>query len=495
MEKISSIYTIVSVSVLSLLICGLSACSSRPNDAILQSRLPHIYPDYAGVTIPVGIAPMNFNIVEADEEDAYVEVEGSKSGNLKSTGCLAHFDVNEWHDFVAQNRGGQLLFKVYVKRSGEWYSYRPFSMYVSKYTLGEWGMTYRLVAPSYEIFSKMGIYQRNLSNFDEEAILENTQVPGMCINCHTSNRTNPDAFTFHVRGEHGATFVRYNGRDEWLKAKNEKLGGSMVYPYWHPSGRYCAFSTNDTHQMFHSTPHERIEVYDKKSDVLVYDVAHHRILTDSLISTKDWSENIPVFSPDGKSLYFVSARQQIYPEDYKKQRYNLCRISFDAATGKFGNKVDTLIDAASMGKSITWPRPSYDGRYIMYTLMDYGYFSVWHNESDLWLLDLKTGENRPLRDVNSKRSESLHNWNINSHWFFFTSRRDDGLYTRIYFSSIDDHGKVTKPFLLPQQNPLVYYRRLMYSYNTPDFTLKPVKLNARKAGEVIESDERIETRF
>jgi Tol biopolymer transport system component len=247
--------------------------------------------------------------------------------------------------------------------------------------------------------------------------------------------------------------------------------------------------------MFHSTPHERIEVYDKKSDVLVYDVIHHRILTDSLISTKEWSENIPVFSPDGKSLYFVSARQQVYPEDYKKQRYNLCRISFDAATGKFGNTVDTLIDAESMGKSVTWPRPSYNGRYIMYTLMDYGYFSVWHNESDLWLLDLKTGENRPLTNVNSKRSESLHNWNINSHWFFFTSRRDDGLYTRIYFSSIDDHGKATKPFLLPQQNPLVYYRRLMYSYNTPDFTLKPVKLNAHKAGEAIECDERIETKF
>ena len=45
-----------------------------------------------------------------------------------------------------------------------------------------------------------------------------------------------------------------------------------------------------------------------------------------------------------------------------------------------------------MGKSLTWPRPSYDGKYLLFTLMDYGYFSIWHEESDQWLLDLQTGE-------------------------------------------------------------------------------------------------------
>lgn len=158
-----------------------------------------------------------------------------------------------------------------------------------------------------------------------------------------------------------------------------------------------------------------------------------------------------------------------------------------------GHEVDTLISAHATGKSVTWPRPSYDGRYIMYTQIDYGYFSVWHVESDLWLLDLQTGATRPLDEVNSHESESYHNWNVNSHWFLFTSRRDDGLYTRIYLSSIDDDGRATKPFMLPQRDPKRYYSRLLDSYNTPEFTARPVEMDARTMGIRIDSDERIDT--
>ena len=80
------------------------------------------------------------------------------------------------------------------------------------------------------------------------------------------------------------------------------------------------------------------------------------------------------------------------PEDYKKVRYSLCSIDFDSSRGTFGNKIDTLVSASSLGKSVSFPRPSYDGKYIMYTLSDYGNFSIWHREADLWLLDLKSGE-------------------------------------------------------------------------------------------------------
>ena len=60
-----------------------------------------------------------------------------------------------------------------------------------------------------------------------------------------------------------------------------------------------------------------------------------------------------------------------------------------------------------------------------------------------------------------------------------------------YFSSIDEKGRATKPFLLPQRNPKEYYRQLMYSYNTPDFTVRPVEVNAREMGRKLESPDRI----
>ncbi len=175
-------------------------------------------------------------------------------------------------------------------------------------------------------------------------------------------------------------------------------------------------------------------------------------------------------------------------------KYNLCSIPFDAETGTFGNKVDTLFNAAAMNKSLTWPKPSYDGRYMLFTLADYGYFSIWHKESDIWLMDLATGEAKPLEAVNSDDAESYHNWSENSRWIVFTSRRMNGLYSQLFISSIDENGNATKPFLLPQENPLEYYDETLYSFNVPNFTKVKVDFEQDAAADEIVSDKRTATK-
>lgn len=478
--------------------CGLMtavmsvSCTEAVDNAAVTDSQPAIFPDYVGVTIPATIAPMNFLMADdADKMD--VTVKGSKGGEMHVQGDYADFDLDEWHELLSQNKGGRLTFSVCAKNGGEWTRYKDFTMDVSHYDMSDYGLTYRRIAPGYEVYSHMGLYERRLDNFDERAIIENTQVPGMCVNCHTSCRTNPDRFVFHIRGDHGATLVRNGDTVELLKATNDSIGGSMVYPYWHPSGKYCAFSTNQTRQGFHVVKNERVEVFDLSSDVFVYDVEKHELITDTLLSTKLYSENSPVFSADGKTLYYLTCLQQEYPLHFKDEKYNLCRIAFDPATGSYGNKVDTIYNAVEKGKSVTWPRPSYDGRYIMFTQADYGYFSIWHKESDLYLLDLRTMKAMPLTAANSRDADSYHNWSIGSHWFVFTSRRHDGLYSHLYLSCIDDHGKATKAFLLPQKNPKEYYTSSLYSFNTPDFTSKPVELDSRKTAKDILSDKRTET--
>ena len=471
----------------------LTACSSRPEHAQAVDQLPTIYPDYIGVTVPVGIAPLNFSMADDDFTGVDVEVRGQKGGTLHANGSFADFDIDDWHQLLEDNKGSRLIVSVYARKDDQWYKFRDFTMEVSPYPLEEWGVTYRRIPPSYMLYSHMGLYQRNLSDFEERSMLENSQIHGNCINCHTQNRTNPAQYVFHVRGSNGATVVHSQGKNEVLQARNDTLGGSMVYPYWHPGGRYCAFSTNKTAQIFHMGNNKRIEVYDFNSDVFVYDTQTREAIKDTLLMKKGWAENTPAFSPDGKFLYFTTTPCRNYPADYDKVKYSLCRVAFDETTGEIGEQVDTLVSADVTGKSVTWPRPSYDGRYLMYTQLDYGYFSVWHPEADLYLLDLKTGERRAMSEVNSQRSESFHNWSANSRWFLFTSRRDDGLYTRIYLSSMDNHGRATKPFLLPQRDPKNYYRRLLYSYNTPDFTLHSVPTDAREMGRRIEAPERIRT--
>lgn len=476
-------------------ILAICSCSvSKPENAEQVNELPPIYPDYIGVTIPVEIAPLDFDYNGGEFETMYILAKGSKSGELEAGGTTIDFDMDDWHELTRQNQGGEISMTVYVKKEGKWKQYQDFKVFVSNHPLEEWGLTYRRIAPGYEVYGKLGLYQRDLSTFEETPIIENTYVAGACFNCHTSNRTNPDQFTFHVRGDHGATMVQQHGNREWLKARNDSLHGSMVYPYWHPSGKYCAYSTNQTHQSFHAVRGERIEVFDQASDVFVYNPNTHELLLDKRLMTPDHYETYPVFSPDGKTLYFCSSDAKPIPSEYKEIRYNICKIDFNAENGTYGEKIDTVFHASALGKSATHPRPSYDGKYLMFTLADYGCFPIWHNEADNYILYLQTGEAKPLTEANSPQTDSWHNWNVNSHWFVFTSRRGNGLYTRLYLAHIDDNGNVSKPFLLPQRNPAEYYDALIDSYNTPDFTARKVEFDTRSAAREISSDERITTK-
>jgi len=480
-----------------LTILMVTACTETVSDAKQETAHPQIYPDYLGVTIPVNIAPLNFGM--ADETALLIDavITDSHGHNLHSQGEATDFDIDDWHELLAQNPGDSLSVTVSAKYDDGWHTYRPFSIYVSPDSI-DYGLCYRLIAPGYEVWSKMGIYERDLSSFDERPLIENTQFEG-CVNCHSFNRGNPADISLHIRGPHGATLLRHgDGPLAAYNTKTDQTLGLCVYPYWHPSGRYIAYSTNSTSQLFHSADRNRIEVFDTASDLQVYDIEKNELLLSPLLKQDSVYETYPVFSADGRSLYFCAARA--LPEgSYQLDsiRYHLCRIDFDPATGTFGNRIDTIVTPTlSFGEgmevrgSVSFPRPSYDGRFLCYTLSNYGQFSIWHHEADLYLLDLATGESRPMTEINSDDTESFHNWSTNSRWLVFSSRRDDGLFTRPYFCHIDTGGHVTKAFMLPQRNPRRFYRDRFFSFNVPEFIIAPTHFDGHKASRIINDDSR-----
>ncbi len=468
-----------------------SACKETISNARQETNLPLIYPDYIGVTIPVNIAPLNFNMT--DEKALRIDaVITDKHGiNLHSQGEESvDFDLDDWHALLAQNRGDSLCVTVSAKYDDGWHTYRPFSIYVSPDSI-DYGICYRLIAPGYEVWSEMGIYERDLSSFDERPLIVNTQFEG-CVNCHSFNRGNPADMSLHIRGPHGATLLRHSGGSlDAYNTKTDQTLGFCVYPYWHPSGRYIAYSTNATSQLFHNADPNRIEVFDTASDLQVYDVEKNELLLSPLLKQDSIYETYPVFSADGRSLYFCAARAiSEGSHELDSIHYNLCRIDFDPATGRFGSEIETIVDAASQHQSVSFPRPSYDGRYLCYTLSDYGQFSIWHHEADLYLLDLSTGESRPMTGANSEDTESFHNWSTNSRWLMLSSRRDDGLFTRPYFCHVDAQGVVSKAFMLPQRNPRRFYRDRFLSFNVPDFIIAPTHFDGQKASRLINDDSR-----
>ena len=467
-----SLCLFVSVSLLS--------CSSGPDNPTLASQLPEIYPDYIGVTIPADIAPLNFNFADEAIDRMDVTVKGDKGGELHVSGEWADFDIDEWHALTEQNQGGKLTVTVCTEKDGQWTQYKDFDIFVSEVRLDDWGLTYRRIKPGYEVGGDIGIYQRELSSFDEYAIITETVVPGRCFNCHTANRTNPNRLTMQMRGEGGGTMIQKDGHQMWVETKTDSTKAAGSYSYWHPQGDYVALAVNSVHQAFFTGTGQRIEVYHTFSNVEVLDTRTNELILSPLLQTDDL-EIFPAFSHDGKWLYYSTSKPCRVPAEYEKVKCSLCRIAFDAEKGVFGETVDTLLNGPATDKSYVLARPSYDGRWLMYCASSRGNFPVSQNDADLWLMDLKTGENRELKELNTPQSESYHNWSENSRWLVFSSKREDGMYTKLYLATIDEQGRVSKPFLLPQRHPRKFYRDMMDAYNCPDFTKSKVELDAHEA--------------
>lgn len=466
-------------------------CNRAPKDlsnAQPIDSLPSLFPDYIGVTVPATIAPLDcapFPEAASLPKSIYIQVAGTHGNALLVTSRRSqwhghryfHFPKKAWESLLTANTGDSLTVTVFVQRHGVLYHYKPFPIYVSEAPI-DYGLAYRLIAPCYEIYSRMGIYERDLSSYTQTPVFENTLMKETCVNCHAVNRGDPASFSMHLRGAHGGTVLRQSSL-EVINPRTPESISNCVYPYWHPSGRYIAYSNNTTQQLFPMHAQRRVEVYDTESDVVVYDTQTHTLLRHEALCTADF-ETFPAFSPDGKFLYFCVAAQQEMPRQYKEVRYNLCRLAFDPGTGTFSGPTDTLLKASAFGKSLTFPRPSYDGRYVLFTLADYGTFPIWHAEADLGLLDVATGTWRLLDEVNSADVDSYHSWSSNSRWFVFASRRMDGLYTRPYLCALDAQGQPGKPFLLPQKDPQAYYARGMFSFNIPEFITAPIQLDARE---------------
>jgi Tol biopolymer transport system component len=461
------------------------SCSGVPGEAALSGEEAPIFPDYKEVTIPVNIAPMNFSYLG---DGKAILLAGNKV--VRSKRGVFRFGSRGWKKLLSNcPEDGSIAMTVFAKKGGEWQSYNTFNINVSSDRIDPW-ISYRLIPPGYQGWQKMGIYQRDLTSYSQKAIITNDLTGGNCMNCHTYCNYDPSKMVFHSRAIFGGTIIADGDALEKLNTKTDSTISALVYPYWHPSGDYIAFSVNKTLQAFYNHDPNRIEVYDEASDVVVYDVRTHEIAWSPLTKASDRFETFPTFSPDGKWLYFCSAEAvSPMPDKHREARYGLYRIAFNPEDCTFGDSLECVYDAPAEGASVSFPRISPDGRFLCFTRHGFGNFSIWHKDADLWMVDLSDGSVSLVEGVNSDDVESFHTWSSDGRWLVFSSRRDDGLYTKPYFCHIDSSGNATKPFLLPQRDPVRYYKRLMESYNLPAFTVSRVGFSKRNLTDVIRSTE------
>lgn len=446
-----------------LLALFLFSCDNR--EEMATGKEAPIYPDYTDVTIPVNIAPLNFLVRDSLAEGVRVYANGELLAKGGNDGVS--IDEGDWRKLLEANVGKEISVTVHIAHADEWLVGNPFKWKVVADKIDPY-LTYRLIEPDYEVFSRLQLQERCVENFSVRNFCDHERVGNRCMNCHTFSQQNPGLSMMYVRGEGGGAVLNRNGELSLLDIKADGMVGGSVYFGFHPDGRHIVFSANKIIPAFHASGSKRLEVFDTESDVYVADLTDGRIISCPQLNDSLQLETFPTFSPDGKEIYFCTAKKPSFTGDaekvIKQLQYHLCRISFDAAKESFGNKVDTLKTA---GTSICHPRISPDGRHLLYTVQDYGTFPIWHREADLRMLDLKTMRVDTLALVNSERSDTYHSWSSNSRWFVFASKRDDGLYGKPYFCYVDNQGRAHKPFVLPQQYPH-FYDNFLKSFNAPE---------------------------
>jgi hypothetical protein len=475
------IYCIVATCLVIAVLVVTDYNTSQPHDCHPTSNTITIDPDYRETTLPPNLAPPNFTIVQDGKRFAVnIRPPHGPELHLRSRSPDIIIPCVAWRKMLGINRGESLAVTVSIKQTtGGWNSYRPFSIYVAAEPIDPW-CAFRVIKPIYVRGEDMGIWQRNLESYRTLEMAHGRTFGYGCVNCHTFLNQNPNRMILSTRSR------KFNNAALVTDQENAiKLGVKFGYPVWHPGGKFIMYVDFDVFEFLHSARNEYLDVFDMRSCLAHYDLSTGTVNKMPNLMGSRVLETYPAWSPDGKMLYFCSAPMLwdslnvVPPENYNKVRYSLCSIAYNPVLKTWGT-ADTVLSAQKTGMSILQPRVSPDGHFILFCMCDYSVFPTYQKSSDLYIINLSTKIYKSL-SCNSNEAESWHSWSSNSHWITFSSKRDDGEFTRTYISYIDSQGNARKPFLIPQKNP-AFYKTFLRAMNVPEFITGPVRISKRKLG-------------
>lgn len=468
-----------------LMLLGVAAsthlAAAAPNlaGALAVNQLPRIKPDYAGVTIPPNVAPLNFEIQEPGT-GFLVRLQGATGEPIELSAEHAKILIPEkrWHQLLSENRGAVLKVEVYAQsENNQWKRYTAITNWIAAENIDP-VLIYRKIHPAHSTWSSMGLYQRDLTTFDEKPFLENSRFANDCCHCHMLRNNDPNTATVVIRSSHyqNSLLVISNGVADALR-------GSVGFVAWHPTGRVMASSFSKPRLMLHTARNDMRDIAELEGWIGYFLLGNDVVKKVPGLSDNSRLRAFPFWSPDGRYLYYCSAPNPwtnmatITATSHTTAKYDLMRVSYDIDHDQWGTP-ELILPVSQTGFSVAQPRMSPDGHWIFFCAIPYGCWPTYDSTSDIYGIDLVAGQAagrytaRKL-ELNSSECESWLSWSSNSRWVVFSSKRISPLFNRPHIAYVATNGICSKPFILPQEDP-EFYDSLLKTFTIPTLAKGPI---------------------
>lgn len=232
-----------------------------------------------------------------------------------------------------------------------------------------------------------------------------------------------------------------------------------------PDGKYFASTLKDN-EFFVVQPDLAYSqlFFPIKGIIVIYDKEKDKYFSLNGADDTNFVQSNPVWSPDGKYLYFTkakaihssesgfitsferdSARYQKLVDDFysgrRQFKYDIYKIPFN---GGKGGKAEPVTGASANGMSNYFPKISPDGKWMVFCRAKN--YMLLQPDSRLYIVPANGGTEREMK-CNTANMNSWHSWSPNGKWIVFSSKIL-GTYTKLFLTHIDENGNDSPPVLL-----------------------------------------------
>ena len=330
-------------------------------------------------------------------------------------------------------------------------------------------IVYRFVTPLFHGLKTPDIFSREVSSYESKMFLPG--AGSFCTNCHSfpikpSVPNDQIKMSIAVRRNVGDKAYKILGIYDFASRKGKTLNINSFFMGWNPDGTKIAVTGGDKVAVRPLITLETQEFYVLLADILIVDA--RTLSAHSLPGASDgrYMETLPTWSADGETIVFARAPE--LANEFAERKFNLYKVPYNNGQGGIATPIP---GASHNGLSNYAARFSPDGKWLAFNKADYS--SLVAPTSDLWILSTEEGAMPRELDCNVPYAgDSHHSWSSNSRWLLFASKRDDGIFARIYITEIDEHGRASPPVELP------CLEQTMFCYNVPEFVKHTLTVDA-----------------